>query len=118
MRWLAAIALAACGGAAVAVGTPAHIVHPTPEGRLAIQQAVSVALQGAMINIDEEALSATGVLVIARTAQLQPHGQMTDGRDPQAPERFHLEMVGEKCVLVQDRTARRTVLNGAQCAPR
>lgn len=120
MSWrIALFALAACGATPVTVGTPAYITHPTPEGRIAIQQAVSVALHGTTVNVAEDALTGDGVLVIEPNGPLQPNGPMSDGgRGRAVPERFHLVKIGESCVLVQDRTGNRTVLNGAVCSPR
>ena len=48
---IALFALAACGATSVTIGTPAYITHPTPEGRIAIQQAVTVALHGTSVHL-------------------------------------------------------------------
>ena len=122
VAWLA---LAACRSMAASgdspgptVDTPAVIVHPTPESRAAIRQAVSVALNGAPVTIADDALTDDGVLLIEHARLRDPNGMLVNGRDPGVPERFHLVKSGERCILVQDRTDRRTVLTGAQCAPR
>jgi hypothetical protein len=39
------------------------------------------------------------------------------GRDLGAPEKFRLEMVGNECVLIHDRTGRRFTLVAMECAP-
>jgi len=124
MRWLSAalvglVALAACRTPG-AVGDPAVVAHPTPESRSAVAQAVSRALSGRQVDVDDDALTTTGVLVIER-GQIRDPSRMLHGRDPGDPgatERFHLVMQGERCFLVHDRTDRAYELMGTTCRPR
>jgi hypothetical protein len=119
------LALAACHGsqaeveAPAVVDTPAVVVHPTPEGHAAIEQAVYVVLQRP-VTVADDALTSDGVLIVERTWVSDPSGHPANGRELGAgtPERFHLVLSGDRCILVHDRTNRRAALVGAQCAPR
>jgi hypothetical protein len=118
--------MAACHGAQAeveapaVVDTPAVVVHPTPEGHAAIEQAVRLALNGRPVTIADDALTNDGVLIVERTWVRDPSGNRGNGRDPGLPasERFHLVLSGDRCVLVHDRTNRRAALIGASCTPR
>lgn len=102
---------------------PAYVPRPTPESRASLANAVSTALGGTHVDLDDDALTTSGVLIVEhnqrRDAQM---GAAIDGRDPSAPagisERFHLVKLGEQCVLVHDRTDRHYPLAGTACEPR
>jgi len=123
MRW-AAIALLASAACRTMQGpgeTTAVVVHPTPESRTAIAQAVTRALPThEPVALDDEALTTTGVLVIERAQRRNPVPLASGGdpRDLGVDERFHLVKVGEQCELVHDRTGRHYPLMGTTCAPR
>lgn len=117
---LAVLAVAACGGARAAPENRAYLVRPTPESRQAIARAVEQALATGRVDIDDDALTRDGALVIERR-QLGDPGPLVSGRDPGdpgLPERFHLVKIGEHCVLVHDRTDQRYDLLGATCEQR
>ena len=99
---------------------PAIVIHPTPESRAALAQAVSRALGGAHVTLEDDALTKNAALVIDES-HLRHQGQVVVlGQDPSAsgqPERFHLVKIGDKCVLVHDRTERHFDLMGTDCAP-
>ncbi len=102
------------------VDTPAVIVHPNPESRAAITQAVYTTLGGTPVTIADDALTDTNLLVVDRTQRPDPGTLPANGRDmsiPQ-PERFRLVKVGDRCILVHDRTNHRVALLGTECAPR
>jgi hypothetical protein len=123
-RLAVALVAAAAGcrtGSGAAVEAPAYVVRPTPESRAALAQAVEKALS-TQVTIDDDALTRNGVLEIEGARRRDPTGLVLEGRDPEAPhgrsERFHLVKIGQRCVLIHDRTDRRYDLIGTDCAPR
>lgn len=124
MKWPVAALLvtAACRTMQGPGEMTAVVVHPTPESRAAIAQAVTRALPThAPVELDDDALTNTGVIVLAPSQRRDPQDLVVEGRDPGAPgreERFHLVKVGEACELVHDRTGRHYALIGTTCAPR
>jgi hypothetical protein len=86
---------------------PAVIVHPTPQSRAALLQAVTDAL-GAQPLLAEDALVRESVLIIER--------RHLEGRERSMPERFSLFKVADQCVLVHERTGRRSLLVQTRCA--
>jgi hypothetical protein len=86
---------------------PAVIVHPTPQSRAALLQAVTDAL-GAQPLLAEDALVRESVLIIER--------RHLEGREQSMPERFRLFKVADQCVLVHERTGRRSPLVETRCA--
>ncbi len=93
-------------------GTAAIIVHPTPQSRSALLQAVTDAL-GAKVMLADHALTRESTLVVERSAE----ALRMVGRDLGTPEKFRLEIVGNDCVLIHDRTGRRFTLVATECAP-
>jgi hypothetical protein len=124
MRWtaVALVATAACRTAQGPSELTAVVVHPTPESRAAIAQAVTRALPThSPVDLDDDALTNTGVIVLVQAQRRDPQDLVFEGRDPGAPgreERFHLVKMGEQCELVHDRTGRHYPLIGTTCAPR
>jgi len=119
---VALIASAACRTAQGPGEMTAVVVHPTPESRAAIAQAVTRALPThSPVELDDDALRDTGVIVLERSQRRDPQELVLEGRDPGAPgreERFHLVKVGDACERVHDRTGRHYALIGTTCAPR
>ena len=122
MKWPAiAILVAACRTGSTGE-TPAYVVRPTPESRFALAQAVSKALAGTQVTLDDDALTGNGMLTVERPQRRDPTQLALEGRDPGVPggtaERFHLVKIGAHCVLIHDRTDRHYELIGTDCAPR
>jgi len=114
------LALAACRTMQAPPENPAIVVRPTPESRAALTQAVSKALGGAHVTLEDDALTRDGMLVLDES-QLRRGQVVVLGQEPGAsnqPERFHLVKIGDRCVLVHDRTERHFDLIGTDCAPR
>lgn len=116
--WMVLVAVAGCASGGARLETAAYVTHPTPQSHLAISQAVSNTFGGIQVTIADDALTGDGVLMIDRARLHDPNGTLVDGRNPGLPERFHLVKSGEDCILVHDRTNRRTRLAGTECAPR
>jgi hypothetical protein len=108
----AAIVLAT---AAANADVPALIVNPTAESRAALVQTVRAALNGARVTLADEALTRESTLVIERTVRRDAAGRRVQGRELGLPERFRLVKSGGSCVLVHERTGRRSVLDHTQC---
>lgn len=108
----AALVLAA---AAPDADPPALIVNPTAESRAALVQAVRAALNGAPVTLADEALTRESTLVIERAVRRDAAGRRVQGRELGLPERFHLVKSGASCVLVQERSGRRLVLEHTHC---
>jgi len=117
---VALLALAACRTMQAPPENPAIVVRPTPESRAALTQAVSKALGGAHVTLEDDALTRDGMLVIDQS-QLRRGQVVVLGQDPGASdqaERFHLVKIDDRCVLVHDRTERHFDLIGTDCAPK
>ena len=85
---------------------PAVIDKPTSESRAELAQAVRSALNGAPVRLADDALTKDSLLIIER-----PHS----GRDMAKPEHFRLVKSGAHCVLVHERTGKRTTLPSTAC---
>ena len=88
---------------------PAVIDHPTEESRTELAQAVSRALNAAPVRLADDALTRDSLLIIEKGHT---------GRDLEKPEHFSLVKAGAHCVLVHQRTGRRTTLASTTCRPR
>jgi len=86
---------------------PALIVDPTPQSRAALLQAVTDAL-GVQPLLADDALLRESALLIER--------RHLEGRERSMPERFQLFRVGDRCVLVHERTGQRSPLVETRCA--
>jgi hypothetical protein len=86
---------------------PAVIVEPTPRSRAALLQAVTDAL-GIQPLLADDALVHESVLIIER--------RHLEGREQSMPERFRLFKVGDRCVLMFERTGQRSPLVETRCA--
>ena len=84
----------------------AVIDKPTAESRAELTQAVRSALNGAPVKLADDALIKDSLLVIEK-----PH----TGRDLGKPEHFRLVKSGTQCVLVHERTGKRTALASTTC---
>ena len=104
----------AAGGAP---DVPAVIVHPTPESRAALAEAVSIALNGAKVTLADFALTGSSELLIERMIRRDAEGRPVQGRVTEHPERFKLVKSGADCVLIHEGTGRRYRLVDTECAP-
>ncbi len=93
----------------------AVIVRPTAASRAALARAVSAALDGVKVTLADDALTRESVLVLEHTPRRDPEGRPLSGRDLGMPERFQLLKRGDQCVLVHERTGRRTTLSATSC---
>ena len=98
--------LPACAAAQPEV--PAVIDTPTNESRAELAQAVSSALHGAPVTLADDALTRTSRLIIEKPLT---------GRDLDKPEHFQLVKTGTRCVLIHERTGKRTTLPSTRCQP-
>lgn len=87
---------------------PAIIDTPTSASRAELAQAISGALNGAPVRLADDALTRDSLLILEK-----PH----TGRDLGKPEHFRLVKSGTDCVLVHERTGKRTTLASTTCAP-
>ncbi|TMA21580.1 MAG: hypothetical protein E6J88_15550 [Deltaproteobacteria bacterium] len=116
---LAAVLISACrtpSGGAPTDG-PAVIVHPPPQSRAALAEAVSIALNGARVTLADSALTGSSQLIIERMLRRDPEGHPVQGRVTEEPERFRLLKSGADCVLLHERTGQRYRLVDTECAP-
>ncbi len=97
---------------------PALVTHPTAASRAELLRVVRRALNGASVQIADDALTGDNVLLIERARHRDSEGRLLDGREKGRPERFRLVKAGSRCVLVHERTGRRWKLAKTTCFPR
>lgn len=112
----ALILLGGCESLRADQEVPAIITQPTADTRGELVSTVRSALNGAPVTIADDALTRASVLTIERAAR-DATGARLDGRDPGRPERFRLFKKGSACVLVHERTGKRSTLTLASCLP-
>ena len=112
-----ALALVACLGRPSPRDVPALLTSPTADCRAELARGVSRALDGLKVTLAEDALTRDDTLIVDRTTRRDAAGVPLDGRRTGRPERFRLVASGSDCVLVHERTGRRTTLRAATCAP-
>jgi hypothetical protein len=96
---------------------PAIIDKPTQESRAELAHAVSEALNGAPVTLADDALTTDSRLIIEKARPRDASGMPLSGRDRDKPEIFRLVKAGEQCLLVQERTGKRTTLLSTRCQP-
>ena len=96
----------------------AIIDKPTQESRAELAQAVSDGLNGASVTLADDALTRDSRLIIERAHPRDAIGVPLSGRDRDKPEIFRLVKSGERCVLVHERTGKRTTLASTHCLPK
>jgi len=79
---------------------PARIVDPTDASRVALQRAVSTALNGAEVTLADDALTHSSRLTIERKDYRDAQGNRVMGRDTSTPIQFRLMKHGTQCFLV------------------
>jgi hypothetical protein len=113
-----ALALGACHARSGPRDVPAVVTNPTATSRAELARAVSRALDGAPVTLADDALTRDDTLIVDRTTRRDPSGVPLEGRRTGQPEHFHLVVSGADCVLVHDRTGRRSTLHDVTCTPR
>jgi hypothetical protein len=88
-----------------------------PASQAALRSAVSQALDAPSVQLADDALTTVSVLIIEPVRVRDAGGRLMQGRETRAPEELRLQKRGEECVLVQVRTSRELVLQGASCSP-
>lgn len=111
-----ALSLAFCATLSGRRDVPAVLTNPTPETRAALARAVSEALHGAPVTLADDALTRDPALVIERARRRTADGVPLTGRETMPPEQFRLVKDGPRCVLVHERTGKRSALAGAACS--
>jgi len=96
---------------------PAVLVSPTAATRAELAQLVSEAMHGVPVRLAADALTTESELTISRVERRDAAGHPLLGRSTEHPERFRLLEQGGHCVLVQERTGRRSPLRSGTCAP-
>ena len=114
---LAAHLLSTCASGFAQPEVPAVVDQPTQESRAELAQAVSQALNGAPVTLADDALTRDSHLIIEKARPRDASGVPLSGRDRDKPEIFRLVKAGEQCVLVQERTGKRTTLASTRCHP-
>jgi hypothetical protein len=109
--------LATCAGAQQESTTPAVLTSADPEVHAELAAAVAGMFGGIPVPIADDALTQSPVLVLERVPRAGPDGLLADGRKIGRPDFVRLLRVGARCVLVDDRTGQRRVLQRAQCRP-
>jgi hypothetical protein len=115
---LASQLLATCGSGFAQPEVLAIIDQPTKESRAELAQAVSQALNGAPVTLADDALTRDSRLIIEKAHLHDASGVPLSGRDRDKPEIFRLVRVGERCLLVHERTGTRTTLASTGCRPK
>lgn len=107
----------ACRAAGNAEERPAMLAAPTPQVISTLAHTVSKALGGRHVLLAPDALMHTSELIIEPAPQRSLQGRIESGRTQAMPDKFHLIMHADKCILIQDRGGRRFELRGAHCRP-
>lgn len=114
----AALPVAACTSPAVQTERPALIVQATAESRAELLKVVRVALHDVPLLLADDALTRDSILLIEPRQRFDAMGLPVNGRALGMPERFLLSVDGRRCVLTQERTRQRWVLERTQCKAR
>lgn len=110
--------LSACASCFAQPDVAAVIDNPTKESRAELAQAVSSALNGAPVTLADDALTQDSLLIIERAHPRDANRVPLSGRDLDKPEHFRLVKTGKHCVLVHERTGKRTTLASTTCLPK
>lgn len=94
---------------------PARLVAPSDAGRAELRAVVATAIGQIDVRLAEDALQQDGMLLLERTPRSDPLGHRVPGRDPGAPSRFQLYVVGDRCLLRQTDVPRSWTLEHVRC---
>lgn len=115
---LSAALTSACANSVAQAERPAAIVNPTAESRAELLSTVQKALNNRPLTLADDALTQDSVLVIEPARPRDAESQLLNGRELGMPERFQLVKQDSKCILIQERTQQRWVLNKTGCQAR
>jgi hypothetical protein len=110
--------LSTCASGFAQPETLAIIDRPTQESRAELAQAVSEGLNGAPVTLADDALTRDSRLIIEKAHPRDASGVPLSGRDRDKPEIFRLVKSGEQCLLLHERTGKRTMLASTRCLPK
>lgn len=96
---------------------PAVIVDPTAEGREALENAVSEALDGVRVTLAPDALTLSSHLILDRQWPISRDALQGEGRRLARPEHFQLIIQGGACILVHRESGERHMLADTRCRP-
>ena len=96
-------------------GVSALVAESTPASTTEIRDVVEKALPGRRILLANDAFTKSSLLVIERRRHERLDGTFSAGVADEAPHRFRLVLVGEKCELVHLNTGKRHALNRTRC---
>jgi hypothetical protein len=108
----------ACEAPNAAELKPAVLIDPTPKTRTELNRVVSEALNGTPVRLAADALTHESVLIVDRVRPRDAEGLPLNGRELGKPEHFRLVKQASRCILIQERTGRRWILESARCALR
>ena len=114
---LAAHLLSTCTSGFAQPEVAAVVDRPTQETRRELAQAIGDALHGAPVTLADDALTRDSRLMIEKARPRDASGVPLSGRDREKPDVFRLVKAGEQCVLVHERTGKRTTLPSTRCHP-
>lgn len=95
----------------------AVVANPTLESRAELHDVVSSALHDAPVQLAENALTISSLLLIERKTHRTLEGRVGNDRSLEAPEKFQLVLEGSRCVLVHVNTGVRYWLTHTHCKP-
>jgi hypothetical protein len=110
------LSTAGCETPNAAEPEPAVLTNLNAESRAELNRVVSEALNGTPVRLAADALTHESVLIVDRIRPRDTEGSPLDGRALGKPEHFRLVKQASRCILIQERTARRWILKSAQCA--
>jgi hypothetical protein len=110
------LSTAGCETPNAAEPEPAVLTDLNAESRAELNRVVSGALHGTPVRLAADALTHESVLVVDRVRPRDTESLPLDGRALGKPEHFRLVKQASRCILIQERTARRWILKSARCA--
>ncbi len=112
------IVLCACQSQAnPAADVSAVIVEPTAQSRAELQRVVSGALHDVPVQLADDALTDSSLLVIERKQHRTLEGRIGGDRITEPPEQFRLVVNDSRCVLIHSKTGERYQLIEPTCQP-
>jgi hypothetical protein len=112
------LSTAGCEAPNAAEPEPAVLTNLNAQSRAELNRVVSEALNGTPVRLAADALTHESVLIVDRVRPRDTEGLPLDGRALGKPEHFRLVKQASRCILIQERTARRWILKSAQCTLR
>jgi hypothetical protein len=110
------VVLNGCTGMSIADDIPARIIDSNAASRAALQDAVNDAL-GTQVLLARDALTASSVLNVTRSAGGGIGSPPTQGRNMESPMQFRLVRNNDLCILIDQRNDERHTLENTSCEP-